>query len=475
MTDKSFLKRQRTGTASSVNRSAERSTESSTELPAGLRTRVLVVDPVSPLDRDLQPAADLLRSGQVVAFPTETVYGLGANALDPDAVQAIFTAKGRPADNPLIVHVADRADLPRLVSQIAGPAAALVDRFMPGPLTLVLPRSPIVPDIVTAGLDTVAVRIPEHPVARRLIELAGVPVAAPSANRSGRPSPTTAAHVLEDMDGIIPLVVDGGACDFGLESTVVDVTGPVPVILRPGAVSAEEIMAVVGPIRMADSAQAEAVARAGIKRGQAGLVDSESGPSAGQPAISEKTLPAAAAPRSPGMKYRHYAPRTPVMIAEGPDPVSISRQLVSLVLQTLAAGRTPAVYASKETVDLLAASLKPDCRLTVLDASDTLSGRPKKEALTNQASTRLIQAIAHGTRGQSRTAASGLFAALRRLDACQADVIIAEGAEATGIGAAYVNRLRKAAVGGSEPADGSGPVQGEAPAGKREKVESAES
>jgi len=461
------------GAAPSATRSVERSAELAAVPSAGLRTCTLLVDPVSPQDRDLQPAADLLRSGQVVAFPTETVYGLGANALDPDAVQAIFTAKGRPADNPLIVHVADRADLPRLVSQITGPAAALIDRFMPGPLTLVLPRSPIVPDIVTAGLDTVAVRIPVHPVARRLIELAGVPVAAPSANRSGRPSPTTAAHVLEDMEGIIPLVVDGGACDFGLESTVVDVTGPVPVILRPGAVSAEEIMAVVGPVRMADPAQADAVARAGMKRDRTGLPDSESGLEKDVLTAGDRGLPASAAPRSPGMKYRHYAPRTPVVIAEGPDPVSISRQLVSLVLQTLAAGRTPAVYASKETVDLLAASLQLDCRLTVLKADEKLSGRSDEETLQAKPMTRLVLAIVHGPRGQSRTAASGLFAALRRLDACQADVIIAESVEATGIGAAYVNRLRKAAVGGAEPADGPEPVQGAESAGQHEKVESA--
>jgi len=456
MTDKSYLKRQRSGSASSVKRSAERSANPA----AGVRTRVLMVDPVSPQDRDLQPAADLLRKGQVVAFPTETVYGLGANALDPEAVQAIFTAKGRPADNPLIIHIADRADLPRLVSQITRPAEVLIERFMPGPLTLVLPRSPIVPDIVTAGLDTVAVRIPVHPVARRLIELAGVPVAAPSANRSGRPSPTTAAHVLEDMEGIIPLIVDGGACDFGLESTVVDVTGVVPVILRPGAVSAEEIMAVVGPVRMADQAQAEAVARAGAPMDQKNFPDSESGQDMTQTDETEREQPVSAAPRSPGMKYRHYAPQTPVLIAEGPDPVSISRQLVTLVRQTLSAGRTPAVYASKESVDLLAVSLPSDCRLMRLESGEQQAGSLDDAALQDKPSKRCILAIAHGSRGQSRTAASGLFAALRRLDACRADVIIAESVEATGIGAAYVNRLRKAAAGGDEPS------------GKREKVES---
>ena len=234
----------------------------------------------------IRQAAQLLQAGQVVAFPTETVYGLGANALDEAAVRAIFAAKERPADNPLIVHVAAREQLLGLC-HVTREAGLLMDAFWPGPLTLLLTKTSAVPDVTTASLPSVAVRCPRHPAALALLTQCALPIAAPSANRSGRPSPTTAAHVYEDMQGRIPMILDGGPCQVGVESTVVDVTGPVPCVLRPGAVTPEDIAAVVGNCTVAPSVMRP------LKEGEA-------------------------AP-SPGMKHRHYAPRAQMTVLVGPD------------------------------------------------------------------------------------------------------------------------------------------------------------
>ncbi|MDD4084507.1 MAG: threonylcarbamoyl-AMP synthase [Acholeplasmataceae bacterium] len=235
--------------------------------------------------RKLREAAALLRNGEVVAFPTETVYGLGANGLDADAVRRIFAAKGRPADNPLILHIAEKNEIKDLASGLTPNAIALAEAFWPGPLTLVIKSSGVVPDEVTAGLDTVAVRMPNHEVARELIRLAGCPLAAPSANKSGRPSPTKAQDVLEDMDGLIAGILDGGGCAIGVESTVVDTTLPVPMILRPGGITREMLEEVVGAVGL-------------------------------DPALeSDKE----AVPRAPGMKYRHYAPKAPMYLLVGRD------------------------------------------------------------------------------------------------------------------------------------------------------------
>lgn len=201
---------------------------------------------LQPHGKAITRAADIIRRGGLVAFPTETVYGLGATATDAAAVRRIFQAKGRPADNPLIVHVSDYEQLNAVAASLPEGAAELVDRFWPGPLSLVLPRSGAIPDEVSAGLPTVAVRMPSHPVALRLIARAGVPIAAPSANRSGRPSPTMASHVLADLAGRIDAVIDGGPCPVGVESTVLDLTGAVPLILRPGAITAEAIAKCLG-------------------------------------------------------------------------------------------------------------------------------------------------------------------------------------------------------------------------------------
>ena len=244
-------------------------------------TRVLPADSQAAIAE----AAALLRRGELVAFPTETVYGLGADGLNAAAVQKIFRAKGRPQDNPLILHVPSADWLARLCDPVPAAARELAARYWPGPLTMILPRRPMVPDAVTAGLDTVGVRCPAVPAVREMILSAGVPVAAPSANTSGRPSPTMAGHVLEDMQGKIPLILDGGPCSVGVESTIVDLTVSPPRLLRPGGITLEQLELILGPVAV-DAAVTRAMG-AGEK------------------------------PRAPGMKYRHYAPRAPVTAVTG--------------------------------------------------------------------------------------------------------------------------------------------------------------
>ena len=262
----------------------------------------------------LAEAARILRAGGLVAFPTETVYGLGADATNPEAVQRIYAAKGRPSDNPMIVHIADPADLPARVAAVPAVAGRLIARFWPGPLTLVFPRSPLIPDVVTGGLDTVAVRIPDHPVALRLIALAGVPIAAPSANLSGRPSPTTAQHVWDDLQGRVEAIVDGGETGVGLESTVLDVTRQPPVLLRPGGVTVAQLRQVVGPVRV-------------------------------DPAVrGQETL----RPLAPGMKYAHYAPRAPLYLVEG-APSAMREKITSLIYELEEEGKRVGVMHAAES------------------------------------------------------------------------------------------------------------------------------
>ena len=244
-----------------------------------MRTQLLKDD-----ESSLRLAAKLLKDGQVVGIPTETVYGLGADALNESAVHAIFAAKERPADNPLIVHVAEFKDLEPLC-HVNDMARKLNDAFWPGPLTMILPKKDIVPTVVTAHLDSVAIRMPAHPVAQKIIRLSGCPIAAPSANRSGRPSPTQAQHVFEDMDGRIPLIIDGGESDVGVESTVVSLTGDTAVVLRPGGITPEMIAAVLGTCEVADSVMRP-------------LREGEEAP-------------------SPGMKHKHYAPKAPMTLYAG--------------------------------------------------------------------------------------------------------------------------------------------------------------
>jgi len=234
---------------------------------------------------DIETAGEILKNGGLVAFPTETVYGLGANALDPDAVKKIYIAKGRPSDNPLIVHIAEKADILPLVECVTPKAQALMDAFFPAPLTIILKKSAAVPSVTSGGLDTVAVRMPENETARALIKASGVPVAAPSANTSGLPSPTKAKYVIDDMRGKIDAIIDGGECTVGVESTVITLATDIPTILRPGAVTKEMLEAVIGPVQVA------AAVLEGMQDGEVAA--------------------------SPGMKYKHYAPKAKVVMVEG--------------------------------------------------------------------------------------------------------------------------------------------------------------
>ncbi len=257
-------------------------------------------------------AAEIIRAGELVAFPTETVYGLGANGLDGDACGRIYEAKGRPSDNPLILHVSDWHMLKQVAKDIPPMAEKLMTAFMPGPLTLILPRSEAVPDKVTGGLDTVGVRMPENPVARSLIRVAGVPIAAPSANRSGRPSPTTAAAVLRDLSGRIPMILNGGPCRYGVESTIVDCTEDVATILRPGAISLEEIRELLGDCRLDAALRGED-----------------------------------AKPKAPGMKYRHYAPNAPLTVFVG-EPEAVAQAILEEAKKIETAGKTVGILGSRE-------------------------------------------------------------------------------------------------------------------------------
>ncbi|NLX70474.1 MAG: threonylcarbamoyl-AMP synthase [Clostridiales bacterium] len=281
-----------------------------------MKTRVLKINDLQRDVNIIEQASELIRAGQVVAFPTETVYGLGANALDPRAVEKIFKAKGRPGDNPLIVHVSKTRDVDRLISELPPKARVLMEAFWPGPLTIIFKKSPIVPDKVTAGLNTVAIRMPNHPVALKLIDCCGFPIAAPSANRSGHISPTTAQHVLEDMEGRIPLILDGGKCSVGLESTVLDLTAQIPVILRPGGVTLEMLQEVLGEVRVDINVL--------------------------KPVSDGRKV------KSPGMKYTHYAPRAQVLIVRGKLDGIVER-INELAEEYAAQGMKVGILATRET------------------------------------------------------------------------------------------------------------------------------
>ena len=250
-----------------------------------MNTKIIQINRENFTDAELAEAAEILRNGGLVAIPTETVYGLGANALDESACKKIYEAKGRPSDNPLIAHISCMDELSALVSEIPEAGRKLAEKYWPGPLTMVFPKKEIVPYGTTGGLETVAIRMPSDPVANRLIKLAGVPVAAPSANTSGRPSPTKAEHVVEDMNGKIEMIIDSGEVGIGVESTIVDVSGKVPMLLRPGAITMEMLRETLGEVEI-------------------------------DPAILGP-LSADVKPKAPGMKYRHYAPQAEMTLVEG--------------------------------------------------------------------------------------------------------------------------------------------------------------
>ncbi|MBS7263370.1 MAG: threonylcarbamoyl-AMP synthase [Eubacteriales bacterium] len=327
---------------------------------------------IRPLDDDaLDEAARLIRGGSLVAFPTETVYGLGADALNDEAVKSIFAAKNRAADNPLIVHIC-RYEQTFIYATERPFYRELALRFWPGPLTMILPAAnALIAPSVRCGLATIAFRSPSAAGARALIERSGRPIAAPSANLSGRPSPTTAAHVYEDMNGRVPLILDGGPCAVGIESTVLDLTGEIPVILRPGIVTAEQLRAVTGEVRIHPAALA-------------------------QLAAGEKAA-------SPGMKYKHYAPRARVTVVSGRRRVET---LQSLYDQTANA-------------------------VLLVSAATAARLRGKIELCGN---------------GDAASAAHELFSALRRCDELGCEQIFAEGYDASDEGLGVMNRLLRAAA-----------------------------
>ncbi|MBQ8319038.1 MAG: threonylcarbamoyl-AMP synthase [Lachnospiraceae bacterium] len=265
------------------------------------------------LPESIQEAAKILNNKGLVAFPTETVYGLGANALDEEAAAKIYEAKGRPSDNPLIVHIADIDAVYTLASEVPENAVLLMEAFWPGPLTIILPKVGIVPDGTTGGLDTIAIRMPSHPVALELIRESGLYIAAPSANSSGRPSPTLASHVMEDMDGRIEAVIDGGAVGIGIESTIVDLTGDIPTILRPGFITKSMLEAIVGEVAI-------------------------------DPALVEPDPNLR--PKAPGMKYTHYAPKGQLTIVEGHN--GVAEKINSLAQEKASQGYTVAVITTRE-------------------------------------------------------------------------------------------------------------------------------
>lgn len=299
-----------------------------------MRTEILTVDAAAPDAAAIARAAACLRGGGLVAFPTETVYGLGAHALDAMAVARIFEAKRRPANDPLIVHVARFDQIAALVARVPPQAAALAARFWPGPLTLVMPRGDAVPSVVTAGLSSVAIRVPSHAVARALLDAADIPIAAPSANLFSRPSPTRAAHVRDDLDGRIDMIVDAGPTAVGVESTVLDLSGEVPTVLRPGAVPLEELTDVLGRVDL-------------VVRNQ---------PSA------DEAMP------SPGLLSKHYSPRAPLTLYEG-DPHAVAERLRADEHAAKAAGRRVGVldFCGERDLSVVAARLFDAMR--ELDAS----------------------------------------------------------------------------------------------------------
>ncbi|MBX0357877.1 threonylcarbamoyl-AMP synthase [Halobacillus sp. Nhm2S1] len=326
----------------------------------------------SDLDAQIQEAAALLRENQVIAFPTETVYGLGADATEEAAVQRIFEAKGRPADNPLIVHVADQDQVSQLISEIPPVAKKLMDEFWPGPLTLVLKSNGTAAENVTAGLSTIGIRMPDHPLALTLLRKTGRPLAAPSANRSGRPSPTTADHVYQDLDGRIAGILDGGPTGIGVESTVVDCTTEIPIILRPGGVTKEDLEKYLPKVMM-------------------------------DPALADEKQK----PKSPGMKYTHYAPESPLWLVDGTDDFFVEQLH----------------------------QLKEDGNRVGVIASDELA-----EKLDH------LPLIRCGSRFQLDQVAEKLYGALREFKKSDVDLILCETFSEKGVGAAIMNRLNKAAV-----------------------------
>jgi len=342
-------------------------------------TKIIKIDE-NNIDKNLiGEAVRIIKNGGLVAFPTETVYGLGANGLDEEAVKKIFIAKGRPQDNPLILHVYSTDQVEDLVEEIPPVAKLCMDKFWPGPLTIILKKSPKVPDIISAGLDTVAIRMPENKIALEIIRLSNTPIAAPSANTSGKPSPTSARHVIEDLMGRIDMIVDGGDTGIGLESTVLDLSTDIPMILRPGGVTKEDLSKTIPNITIDSSIIKE----------------------------DEKLIP-----KSPGQKYRHYAPKAEMFVFSGQVDSIVEAIIVNTEKYTKE-GKRVGIICTDETKNFY------------------------KEGVI----------ISMGSRKNKETIARNLFNTLRTFDHLDVDIILAEGVDLSNLGIAIMNRMMKAASG----------------------------
>lgn len=366
--------------------------------------RIVIKDRKNIKDEELAEAAAVLRSGGLVAFPTETVYGLGGNALDEDAARKIYAAKGRPSDNPLIAHISCAADLAPLVKEIPVAGRKLMEAFWPGPLTMIFPKSGRVPYGTTGGLDTVAVRMPDDPVAGRLIALAGVPVAAPSANTSGRPSPTTADHVWQDMNGRINMIIDGGPVGIGVESTIVDVSSPVPSVLRPGAITMEMLREVLGEVTI-------------------------------DPAILGP-MKEDIRPKAPGMKYRHYAPEAELTLVEAAEDETAGCEAVrgqggGGCCGQMGDGQVERMVGKVR--ELAHEKLIQGCQVGIICTDESRS-------CYTEGTVRSI-----GARKSQESVAHNLYAVLREFDDLKVEYIFSESFSEDHLGQAIMNRLSKAA------------------------------
>lgn len=377
--------------------------------------RIVIEDRNHIKDEELKEAAGILRSGGLVAFPTETVYGLGGNALDEDAARKIYAAKGRPSDNPLIAHVSCVEEVAPLVKEIPEAGRKLMEAFWPGPLTMIFPKSEKVPYGTTGGLDTVAIRMPDDPVANRLIALAGVPVAAPSANTSGRPSPTTADHVWQDMNGRIDMIIDGGPVGIGVESTIVDVSSAVPAVLRPGAITMEMLEEVLGEVSV-------------------------------DPAILGP-LSADVRPKAPGMKYKHYAPKADLTLVEpgtGADRESGAEQVTGAEQKNGADRNTGAAQETGLEETQLQAMIR---KVRELSREKIEAGYKVGVICTDESrgcyTDGEVRSI--GARKSQASVAHNLYALLREFDDLGVDYIFSESFPKDHLGQAIMNRLSKAA------------------------------
>lgn len=340
-------------------------------------TKIIKVTEEAIDEAGICEAGRIIREGGLVAFPTETVYGLGGDAFNPESSRKIYAAKGRPSDNPLIVHIADMDDLYQVAESVSDTALLIANKYWPGPLTMIFKKKPAVPTETTGGLETVAVRFPSHPVAKEFIKAAGGFVAAPSANISGRPSPTEAKYVVEDMDGRIEMIIDGGSCQIGLESTIIDMTGDKPVILRPGYITPKDLEALV------DSVDIDRT-----------ILDDQSG----------------LAPKAPGMKYKHYAPKAELTIVRGKNQ-NVINFINAEANKAKAEGIRCGVIATRENISLYEG-----------DSIKNVGSRNDEEAI-----------------------ARNLFRILREFDDEDIDVIYTEGFGNEGLSMATMNRLLKAA------------------------------